>query len=72
VKHGDQCGCHDQGPPETYADEQLSRVHDILKLADEIGDRTKISIWTALPTKLKLEFNYSNWRYHERGKDDSF
>ena len=69
MKHGAQCGCYDQGPPVTYADEQLSRLSDILELADEIGDRTKIAIWVALPRDLKLEFNYSNWRYHERGRN---
>lgn len=67
--HGVIMGCHDQGVPEIYTEEQLSRVHDMLYNAHRAGlPREDIQkIFSTLPEMMKLEFNYSCWRYCNEG-----
>ena len=69
-KDGDQLGCTDMGAPEQYTPEQLSRVHDLLLAAQRLEDSADVPMLTAttfksLPEALKLEFNYSNWKYRQ-------
>ncbi len=63
--HGEQHGCYDQGKPEKYTEKQLSRVYDILFAAEQ-ADLNKAQVnqvFATLPDSMKLEFNYSNWKY---------
>jgi hypothetical protein len=69
MRHGQQCGCTDQAPSEVYTDYQLSRLADIFKLALEIDKNFALQMWEFFPTSIKLEFNYSNWKYQERRAD---
>lgn len=74
-KNGEQLGCTDTAAPEAYTEEQLSRVHDLLLAAQRLEDSVEnlegvrsLPLLTSqtfklLPETLKLEFNYSNWRY---------
>jgi hypothetical protein len=67
--HGSQHGCTDQGQPTEHTEEQLSRVYDMLYAAEQAGvnpDQTQ-KIFSSLPDSMKLEFNYSNWRYCNEG-----
>lgn len=74
-KHGEQLGCTDMAPPETYTPEQLSRVHDLLLAAQRLEDCTGIpdlvtGAFKLLPQALMLESNYANWKYQSLGKGD--
>jgi hypothetical protein len=75
--HGQQFGCNDTGAPETYTAEQLSRVRDMLFAAEkvepiaEMQDKLVSSIFKMLPEAMKLELNYSNWKYVEEVGEDS-
>jgi hypothetical protein len=63
--HGEQHGCHDQAQPTDNSEYQLSRIYDMLFAAQEAGllkDQIQ-KIFSSLPETMKLEFNYSNWRY---------
>ena len=61
---GKGMGCWDQGPPIDFTPYELSRVYDMLFIAEvELGEEVQRRIWMALPNELKLEFNYSNWSY---------
>ena len=64
--HGEQHGCTDQGKPETCSEYQLSRIYDMLFAAQEAGlEKNQIQqIFSSLPEAMKLEWNYSNWKYH--------
>ncbi|MDD5649760.1 MAG: hypothetical protein PHF86_04970 [Candidatus Nanoarchaeia archaeon] len=69
-KDGDQLGCTDMDAPEEYTPEQLSRVHDLLLVAQRLEDSANVPMLTTqtfrlLPETLKLEFNYSNWKYRQ-------
>ncbi|MDD5649445.1 MAG: hypothetical protein PHF86_03360 [Candidatus Nanoarchaeia archaeon] len=69
VKHGAQCGCNDMAPPEKYTAEQLSRVRDLLMAAEKVEETAQsllpTTVFRSLPEAMKLEFNYSNWKYVE-------
>ena len=61
---GKQFGCHDQAPPELNTPEQLSKIHDLLQVAETVGGKIlKKQVFNLLDNATKLEFNYSNWRY---------
>jgi hypothetical protein len=67
-KDGDQLGCTDMAAPEKYTPAQLSRLHDFLLAAQRFEDAADVPLLTAhafklLPETLKLEFNYSKWKY---------
>ena len=67
--HGTQHGCTDTGAPTEHTEDQLSRVYDMLYAAEQAGlDHEQVrKIFTTLPESMKLEFNYSNWRYCNPG-----
>lgn len=48
--------------PEDYTEEQLSRVYDMLYSAEQAGLEPKL-VFSVIPENMKLEFNYSNWKY---------
>ena len=58
---GEYFGASDSGKPETHTEAELSRVYDILLLAEKIN--LKQEVWEALPRSLRSEFNYSHWKY---------
>jgi len=62
-----QHGCADQSNPTIHSEETLSRVFDMLYAAEQAGlDKTQVNkIFSILPETMKLEFNYSNWKYRE-------
>lgn len=62
--HGSPHGCTDQRKPETHTEKQLSRVYDMLYAAEQAGLQAQ-KIFNSLPDSMKLEFNYSNWRYRD-------
>lgn len=69
-KPGTQMGCTDTDKPENYTEDQLSLLHDLLLAAQRLEDNTNTAMLTAqvfklLPEMLKLEFNYSNWKYRK-------
>jgi len=65
--HGEQHGSSDMGKPETYTEEQLSRLYDVLYYTEKAGGDEK-KVFSVFPDAMKGEFNYSNWRYVEEGK----
>jgi hypothetical protein len=67
--HGEQHGCNDQGAPSSHSEEELSRVYDMLYSAEQagLGHEQVRKIFSTLPESMKLEFNYSNWRYCNAG-----
>lgn len=61
-------GCTDQGPPLDYSEAQLSRVYDILYMAERnFGPEISMKIWWSLPKDLRAEWNYANWSYCNEG-----
>jgi hypothetical protein len=58
---GQAYGATDTGAPEEHSEEQLSRAADLLYYADQLGVQKEV--WAALPRNLKVEWNYSKWRY---------
>ena len=72
-KPGTQMGCTDTGSPETCTEQQLSQVHDLLLAAQRLEDSATeeqrgfgmltAQVFKLLPENIKLEFNYSNWKY---------
>ena len=63
--HNSQHGCYDQGAPLDNSEHTLSRIYDMLYAAEQAGlnhEQVK-TIFSTLPESIKLEFNYSNWRY---------
>lgn len=65
---GKQLGCTDQAPPTTHTPFQLSRALDAMIAAQEATDDPKAAqrVFRTFPDNLKLEFNYSFWRYTTR------
>jgi len=63
--HGEQHGCHDQAKSPTYSEYQLSRIYDMLFAAQEAGLLKEVvqKIFAILPEDMKLDWNYSNWKY---------
>lgn len=59
---GRQHGCNDTGAPETHTAAELSRLLDALYAAQEAGLSVRDAFALA-PDTMKLEFNYSNWKY---------
>jgi hypothetical protein len=50
------------GPrPERYTDSELSRIHDVLRILKPM--RLHRTVFKALPHSLKLEYNWSDWKY---------
>jgi len=64
---GEQYGTSDMGKPIACTEEQLSRVYDVLYNAEKAGLKKDVikKIFMCLPEDMKLEFNYSNWKYQE-------
>jgi hypothetical protein len=61
--HGDQFGCTDTGMTNT-SPECLSRVLDAMDLLREGFDpEVANKVFASLPTAVKVDFNYGNWRY---------
>jgi len=68
--HGEQFGCFDQGKPINHTEYELSRVYDMLyaaELTNLSSDNIK-KIFSILPESLRLEYNYSNWKYNSNWK----
>lgn len=62
-KPGQAFGANDQGPPEDYTEDQLSRLADILYMAGQIEDGLSQAAFKGLPANLQGEFNYAKWQY---------
>jgi len=66
-KAGEGFGCTDTSPPENNSPYKLSRILDMLDVAEEIGGKEfSVVVFNLLPTSTKLEFNYSCWSYEPR------
>lgn len=63
--HNSQHGCTDTSAPSEHSENTLSRILDMLYAAEQAGlDHEQVTaIFSTLPDSMKLEFNYSNWRY---------
>lgn len=61
---GHKFGCNDTSAPVSCTPYQLSRVYDILRLAEAaFGTDVKKTVWASFDTKVKVDFNYSSWAY---------
>jgi hypothetical protein len=61
---GQSFGCTDTVPPENCSSYELSRVLDLMQLAEELG--IKDVIWGSLAYNVKFDFNFAKWAYQER------
>lgn len=65
-KAGEKFGCTDgyeESPGKSY---QLSRILDLLRLAQEIG--LKQEVWLAIPKHVRFELNWCHWTYQPRSR----
>jgi len=62
---GQMFGCNDQNPPTQYTPYQLSRIADLLYSGHSAGlpESSVQKMFSSLPDAMKLEFNYSCWKY---------
>ena len=57
-------GCSDSEKASLEMEMRLSRIYDFLYSAYEIGGADfKQTVWTLLPAKDKMDFNWRHWRY---------
>jgi hypothetical protein len=61
---GRQYGCNDTSGPENYTAYQLSRLTDAMFAAQQAGLDYK-DIFILAPAPMRMEWNYSNWKYVE-------
>ena len=65
AKHGQQMGCRDGSRVVFTGEDRLSRMHDMLMMAEEAGT-TAQEVFRLFPQEAKLEYNYSCWYYREQ------
>jgi hypothetical protein len=58
---GQGFGCTDTAPPENSSNYELSRILDMLQLAEELG--IKKQVWDLLDSQIKMDYNYAKWSY---------
>lgn len=56
-------GSPEGAPPELYSAADLSWVEDALKALEAVDPMVMRAAWSALPDRLKLEYNYSRRQY---------
>lgn len=61
---GTPMGCTDGGAPEATTEQELSCLHDSLRILEKTqGTDMAMHVWRAFPRQTQMEMVYSKWVY---------